>query len=184
MAERIDCEFCDLVDKPQSPFDIHESIGDGTLLKPTLGMMLPGYLLALTEEHVTSFAQLPEEQLRGIDASLSRYEESLGDKFGDYFRLEHGSDNITTCGSGGCIDHAHIHLIPADNDVGAHIQDQLPWQQLDSYEDIKDFQGKLTDYLTSRKADLIGKITKEKALSDALIGELKAAVTEFKQTYK
>jgi F-type H+/Na+-transporting ATPase subunit alpha len=49
---------------------------------------------------------------------------------------------------------------------------------------IKDFQGKLTDYLSSRKTELMGKIAKEKALSDALIADLKAAVTEFKQTYK
>ncbi len=49
---------------------------------------------------------------------------------------------------------------------------------------IKDFQKKLTDYLTSRKTELMAKILKEKALSDALIAELKAAVTEFKQTYK
>ena len=49
---------------------------------------------------------------------------------------------------------------------------------------IKDFQNKLTDYLTSRKSELMGKIAKEKALSDALTADLKAAVTEFKQTYK
>jgi len=51
-------------------------------------------------------------------------------------------------------------------------------------EKIKDFQNKLTEYLSSRKAELMGKIQKEKALSDALIADLKAAVTEFKQTYK
>ncbi len=51
-------------------------------------------------------------------------------------------------------------------------------------EKVKDFQGKLTDYLGSRKTDLMAKILKEKALSDALIADLKAAVTEFKQTYK
>src|SRR5437016_5682891 len=49
---------------------------------------------------------------------------------------------------------------------------------------IKDFQGKLGDYLTSRKSELMTRIAKEKALSDALTAELKAAVTEFKQTYK
>ena len=49
---------------------------------------------------------------------------------------------------------------------------------------IKDFQAKLTDYLTSRKMELMAKIAKEKALSDALIADLKAAVTEFKQTYR
>jgi len=51
-------------------------------------------------------------------------------------------------------------------------------------EKIKDFQAKLTDFLTSRKTELMTKISKEKALSDALTADLKAAVTEFKQTYK
>src|SRR5213592_4080542 len=49
---------------------------------------------------------------------------------------------------------------------------------------VKDFQDKLTDYLTSRKTELMAKLAKEKALSDALTAELKSAVTEFKQTYK
>jgi len=49
---------------------------------------------------------------------------------------------------------------------------------------IKDFQAKLTEFLTTRKAELLAKIAKEKALSDALTADLKAAVTEFKQTYK
>jgi F-type H+-transporting ATPase subunit alpha len=48
---------------------------------------------------------------------------------------------------------------------------------------IKDFQAKLTDYMSSRKTDLMARISKEKALSDGLASELKAAVTDFKQTY-
>jgi F-type H+/Na+-transporting ATPase subunit alpha len=48
---------------------------------------------------------------------------------------------------------------------------------------IKDFQAKLTDYLTTRKADVLTKLRNEKAISDALAGDLKKAVTEFKQTY-
>ncbi len=49
---------------------------------------------------------------------------------------------------------------------------------------IKDAQAKLADYLTSRKADIMARITKEKALNDALAADLKSAVTEFKSTYK
>ncbi len=49
---------------------------------------------------------------------------------------------------------------------------------------VKDFQAKLTDFLGSRKTELMAKILKEKALSDALVAELKAAVTEFKTGYK
>lgn len=49
---------------------------------------------------------------------------------------------------------------------------------------VKDFQAKLTEHLTGRKSELMGRIAREKALSDALTADLKAAVTEFKQTYK
>jgi len=48
---------------------------------------------------------------------------------------------------------------------------------------IKDFQAKLADFFATRKADLLAKIRNEKAISDALAAELKAAVTEFKPTY-
>ena len=51
-------------------------------------------------------------------------------------------------------------------------------------EKVKDCQNKLTEYLSTRKSDLMGRIAKEKALSDALTTELKNAVAEFKQTYK
>src|SRR5467141_169029 len=49
---------------------------------------------------------------------------------------------------------------------------------------IKDFQAKLTDFLNTRKADLLTKIRMEKAVSDAIANDLKAAVLEFKQTYR
>ena len=49
---------------------------------------------------------------------------------------------------------------------------------------IKDFQARLTDFLDTRKDDLLTKIRKEKAISDAIAGELKVAITEFKQTYR
>jgi F-type H+/Na+-transporting ATPase subunit alpha len=49
---------------------------------------------------------------------------------------------------------------------------------------IKDCQAKWTDYLTSRKAELMTRIAKEKNMSDPLVAALKTAVGEFKATYK
>jgi len=49
---------------------------------------------------------------------------------------------------------------------------------------IKDFQHKLTDFMTTRKPELMTRIVKDKELKDATVNDLKAAVTEFKQTYK
>ena len=51
-------------------------------------------------------------------------------------------------------------------------------------ERIKEFQAELTDFLTTRKPDLLAKIAaREGASSDALTAELKAAADQFKQTW-
>jgi F-type H+-transporting ATPase subunit alpha len=79
---------------------------------------------------------------------------------------------------------------PQYNPIAVEMQAAVLWTVQNGFIDdvpadkVKDFQAKLTDYLGSRKTDLMAKILKEKALSDALSAELKAAVTEFKQTYK
>jgi F-type H+-transporting ATPase subunit alpha len=49
---------------------------------------------------------------------------------------------------------------------------------------VKDFQEKLTDFLATRKADLMARIVQEKALSDDLTANLKAAIEEFAGTYQ
>ncbi|MDB6065028.1 MAG: synthase alpha subunit [Pedosphaera sp.] len=79
---------------------------------------------------------------------------------------------------------------PQYNPIPVEVQAAILWTVQNGFMDdvavdkIKDFQTKLTDYLSSRKADLMGRILKEKALTDPLIAELKTAITEFKQTYK
>ncbi len=79
---------------------------------------------------------------------------------------------------------------PQYNPLAVEIQAAVLWTVQNKFfddvavEKVKDFQNKLTDYLSSRKSDLMAKILKEKALTDPLIAELKTAVTEFKQTYK
>jgi F-type H+-transporting ATPase subunit alpha len=79
---------------------------------------------------------------------------------------------------------------PQFNPIAVEIQAAVLWTVQNSFFDdvavdkIKDFQAKLTDFLITRKADLLAKIRSEKAISDALAAELKAAVTEFKQSYR
>src|SRR5271165_3308968 len=49
---------------------------------------------------------------------------------------------------------------------------------------IKDFQAKLVDFISTRKAELLRKVETEKALSNAVVADLKTAAEEFKQTWK
>ena len=76
------------------------------------------------------------------------------------------------------------------NPLAVEVQVLVLWSMQNNFLDdvavdkVKDFQGKLMDFFQTRKADLLLKIRNEKAVSDALGAELKAAVTEFKQSYR
>jgi F-type H+-transporting ATPase subunit alpha len=79
---------------------------------------------------------------------------------------------------------------PQFNPIAVEVQAATLWAVQNSFfddvpvEKVKDFQTKLTDFLNTRKAEVLTKVRLEKAISEALAGELKAAVTEFKQTYR
>ncbi|HEY9509725.1 MAG TPA: F0F1 ATP synthase subunit alpha, partial [Verrucomicrobiae bacterium] len=79
---------------------------------------------------------------------------------------------------------------PQFNPIPVEIQAAVLWAVQNNFFDdvavdkVKDFQNKLTDFLNTRKAEVLAKIRTEKAISEALAGELKATVTEFKQTYR
>ena len=76
------------------------------------------------------------------------------------------------------------------NPIPVEIQVVVIWTAQNGYLNqvpvtrIKEFQNKLTEYFTTRKGQLLAKIGREKALSDELTAELKAAADEFKQTWK
>jgi F-type H+/Na+-transporting ATPase subunit alpha len=79
---------------------------------------------------------------------------------------------------------------PQFNPIPVEVQAAVLWAVQNNFFDdvpvdkVKDFQTKLTDFLNTRKADVLTKIRTEKAINDALAGLLKAAVSEFKQTYR
>ena len=79
---------------------------------------------------------------------------------------------------------------PQYNPIPVEVQVAVIWAVQNQYVDdvpvdrVKEFQAKFTDFLTTRKAELLAKIDTEKAISDALKADLKTAADEFKQTWK
>jgi F-type H+-transporting ATPase subunit alpha len=79
---------------------------------------------------------------------------------------------------------------PQFNPIAVEVQAAVLWAVQNNFFDdvpvdkVKDFQTKLTDFLNTRKAEVLAKVRNEKAISDAIAGELKAAIGEFKQTYR
>jgi F-type H+-transporting ATPase subunit alpha len=78
---------------------------------------------------------------------------------------------------------------PQYSPIPVEVQVAVIWAVQNGYVDdvpvnrIKDFQARLTDFLNTRKADLLQKIAQERTLSDSLKADLKAAVGQFKQTW-
>src|SRR5438093_3132539 len=76
------------------------------------------------------------------------------------------------------------------NPIAVEIQVSVLWAMQNGFlddvpvEKVKDWQSKLTQFLVDRKAALLERVRKEGTISDALAAELKAAATEFKQTYR
>jgi F-type H+-transporting ATPase subunit alpha len=79
---------------------------------------------------------------------------------------------------------------PQYNPVPVEVQVAVIWAVQNQYMDrvpvnrIKEFQAKWVEFITTRKAELLRKIAREKAINDGLKGELKAAADEFQLTWK
>jgi F-type H+-transporting ATPase subunit alpha len=79
---------------------------------------------------------------------------------------------------------------PQYNPIPVEIQVAIIWTVQNGYVDdipvdrIKEYQDKLTEFLTTRKDDLLRKIGHEKQLTPTLVSELKAAAGQFKGSWK
>jgi F-type H+-transporting ATPase subunit alpha len=79
---------------------------------------------------------------------------------------------------------------PQYNPIAVEIQVVVLWAVQNGYVDkvpverVKEYQAKITEFLATRKTELLAKIAKERALNDALIAELKTVTEEFQLTWK
>src|SRR5213592_1036520 len=79
---------------------------------------------------------------------------------------------------------------PQYRPVPVDVQVAVIWAVQNGYVDnvpvgrIKEFQINLTEFLSTRKSELLAKIAKEKTLSAALTTELKTATEQFKETWR
>jgi F-type H+-transporting ATPase subunit alpha len=70
------------------------------------------------------------------------------------------------------------------------VQVAVIWSAQNGYIDdvpierVKEFQDKLTEFLNTRKGQLLQSIAVEKTLTPALTTDLKAAVDQFKETWR
>ncbi|GAA3742113.1 hypothetical protein GCM10022225_27130 [Plantactinospora mayteni] len=93
-----------------------------------IGAFRPGYLLLIPKVHASCFAQLPQSHSSHADGWRRLSLNMLNEHFGDAVLFEHGGTSTNM--AGGCIDHAHIHLVPSAVDVMSGMDDRMPYARV------------------------------------------------------
>jgi diadenosine tetraphosphate (Ap4A) HIT family hydrolase len=137
-----ECSLCQNVDlegamnPTGTEFDRVLLRGPHAVLVPTLGMLVPGYLMAVTTRHLTSFGALGSDCLANIvgpwvTSTLSH----LGQTFSEYLVFEHGAGDVGAA-RGGCVVHAHLHLIPGDRRLLEMVLNDGEWVETAALSDM------------------------------------------------
>src|SRR5689334_2245520 len=94
------------------------SIPEGVVI-PSVGALLPGWLLIVPRERALSYAELDTANRQTL-YHLARSVASEVSDFGSPIMLEHGA---ATAGSGiGCgVDQAHLHVVPIQFDLSKQV---------------------------------------------------------------
>jgi diadenosine tetraphosphate (Ap4A) HIT family hydrolase len=141
MVVNVRCTYCENIpgvgQKPRTvaPNLFEQPISETAkaVIVPDLGMLVPGCFLAVSKQHVFSYAHFDGDALDELDLYLQRAVDQLATVFGDYFIFEHGaSEQMQNLPYGGCITHAHFHLSPVAKEVGARILNTLAFEKLPS----------------------------------------------------
>lgn len=102
---------------------------------PSMGSLVPGWLLVVPNDHVISLAVLGLEQRSAFAEMVDRTTQRLAQRFGAVVQFEHGPAGEGR--SAGCgVDHAHLHLVPFDANLREMARgldptiDILKWRQV------------------------------------------------------
>jgi hypothetical protein len=135
------CPLCRRVieQDSKSPFDRILLTGKRSVIVPALGMFVPGYFLAVSNWHTSSYAAHGLEGLRDIELLISTSLRLMTPHFGDYVIFEHGQRPDAIGSPGSCIDHAHMHMVPGSEELQSTLLSKLDWFELKKYTDLSDY---------------------------------------------
>jgi diadenosine tetraphosphate (Ap4A) HIT family hydrolase len=150
LATTSHCEFCDEFEgRSGNSFAAHYAHElesriileqEGFRVLPSLGQIVPGYLLLVPNHHYCSFADMSEIELKAAEVLKTSLTEQTRSVYGNVLFFEHG---VRTAGSGGCgISHAHLHFVPFpdDKDPVEQVTRAFPFEEVSSLLELKRVQ--------------------------------------------
>jgi diadenosine tetraphosphate (Ap4A) HIT family hydrolase len=107
---------------------------------PSLGQIVPGYLLLVPKQHFRALADMSLNELKELEVLKMYIASQLYSTYGDYLFFEHGA---RTSDSGGCgISHAHLHAVPfpCDKDPVEELTRSFAFEEISNLPELKRIQ--------------------------------------------
>lgn len=107
---------------------------------PPLGPVMEGHVLISPKEHTLSVATLPAALLAEFENVQNKAKIVMKDIYGHPpIFFEHGPAAFSSAG-GCCVDHAHLHAVPAMVDLLQDLQEKFTVHAIGSYKALQDWQ--------------------------------------------
>jgi len=107
---------------------------------PTIGAFVEGYVMVVALEHYDCAGKLPAAYYPELKALLQQMKAQIRQVYGmDTVCFEHGSVSCTNR-FGGCINHAHIHIVPCPRSLISQLAEyQMTYRKIDSIDGLREF---------------------------------------------
>jgi ATP adenylyltransferase len=113
------CKFCQKFGGTNRGGQIADRVlfeSENFVVVPTVGSIVPGWLLVVPRSHFLSIGSLDEAQFREFVTLQKTAAEALRECFGSVYIFEHGA--ARECETVGCgVDHAHLHIVATSVDI-------------------------------------------------------------------
>jgi ATP adenylyltransferase len=145
------CRYCDqLLTGPtaREPWNYVIAETDDFVVVPTLGSLVPGWLLVVSRDHVLCAGALDITAHSRLSRAVSQAVALVEDEFGPATVFEHGPARAGT--PAGCgVDHLHIHVAPLPFSLMAAASNAFPiasWEPVRSPTNVRTLHAAALDY--------------------------------------
>jgi diadenosine tetraphosphate (Ap4A) HIT family hydrolase len=156
-----DCPFCIEFRKPERKSEFQAiykndpksrviAETENFVIIPDLSPLVPGHLLLVPKWHYTSLSPLPDGLWNEFLFIRSKLVPVLTDLFGETIQFEHGASSTNPAGH--CIEHAHLHFVPAHIDLLPNLK-QYRAREIKEIDEIREYGSRDIPYLFSQTAD-------------------------------
>ena len=127
---------------------------DTFVVMPTLGAFVEGYVMIVSKEHYDCVGKMSAEDIARLEALMEEITHRIRKVYGmDVICFEHGA---VSCANkfGGCLNHAHVHLVPCNASLLEEIRDyDLEVEPLSSLSELQSLGQEGRPYLFFRDTD-------------------------------